>query len=128
MNKTTLIFLFTCAILTVAAQTRGDGVKATHSEAKIAMADVMGNWYSADSVAKLICFRNINNHYVDIEGIKHGVGNYGFRIMADSISAKGTAPNWPPYDCTLRLIDKKHLEIAFYQFFDTVSTKVTYRR
>lgn len=113
---------------TVSAQVIGHEIKTTNKAVKIKLTDVLGDWHTADSLANKISFMNINQHFVDIKGINHGVGNYSFRIYGDSMSVNGTAPNWPPYDCTLKLLNNKHLEVEFYQFFSTETTKVTYRR
>ena len=114
--------------LALIAQTTGHEIKSTNKDVKISLAEILGDWYTADSSAYKISFINISNYSVDIKGINHGVGNYSFRVYGDSISVNGTAPNWPPYDCTLRLVNNKHLEIVFYQFFSTEPTKVIYRR
>lgn len=110
------------------AQTSGYDLTAANKDYKISLTDIMGNWYTVDSPVSKISFININNYFVDIDGIKHGVGNYSFRIYGDSISVNGTAANWPPYDCKLRLLNSKHLEIEFYQFLSTMTTKIIYRR
>jgi hypothetical protein len=112
----------------VSAQLKGHERKAINKDLKIALNDILGDWYATDSTAYKISFININNFYVDIIGIKHGVGNYSFRVIDDSIAVNGSAANWPPYDCTLRLVNKKHLEIEFYQFLSTETTKLMYRR
>lgn len=88
---------------------------------------IVGDWCSHDSSLVKISFVEINNDLVNIEGIKHGVGNYMFQLTGDSISVNGTAANWPPYDCTLSLINSRELEISFYQRFHT-ATKVIYKR
>lgn len=122
-----LFFLFIG--LNFEAQTRGyDKNKGTNKDVKIRLTDIIGNWYSTDSYVSKINFINTNNYFVEIDGIKHGVGNYSFRIYGDSISVNGTAANWPPYDCTLRLLNNKELEIEFYQFLSTETTKIIYRR
>lgn len=113
---------------TLTAQVIGHEIKAKDKDVKISLTDIIGDWYTDDSLAYKISFININNYFVDIDGIRHGAGNYSFRIYGDSISVNGTAPNWPPYDCTLKLLNKKCLEIEFYQFFSTETTKVIYRQ
>jgi hypothetical protein len=126
--KTLGILFFLFIQYTVAGQAIGLELKATNKEIKISLSEIMGNWFNTDSTASKISFTNINDYFVDLDGIKHGVGNYSFRIYGDSLSVNGSAPNWPPYDCTLRLLPNDHLEIAFYQFYSTASTKVIYRR
>ncbi len=112
----------------VTAQIKGHEIKAKNQDVKISLTKIIGDWYTTDTSAYKMSFINSNNYFIDIIGINHRVGNYSFRIYGDSISVNGTAPNWPPYDCTLKLLNNKCLEIAFYQFFSTETTKVIYRR
>ena len=129
MNKLCIISFFLIVRITAVAQTMGYDVIATNKDIKISLSDIIGNWYSTDSSASKISFINISNYFVDIEGINHGVGgNYSFRVYGDSMSVNGTAPNWPPYNCSLRLLKNNHLEIEFYLFLSTVTTKIIYRR
>jgi hypothetical protein len=129
MIKLCTISFFLIVRITAVAQTMGYDVIATNKDIKISLTDIIGNWYTTDSSASKISFININNYFVDIEGINHGVGgNYSFRVYGDSISVIGTAPNWPPYNCSLRLLKNNHLEIEFYQFLSKVTTKIIYRR
>lgn len=128
MNKSISILFLLFIELALLAQTKGYSIKAANKSNKISLTDIIGNWYTVDSSASKISFINSNNYFVEIAGIKHGVGNYGFRVYGDSVSVNGTSPNWPPYDCRLRLINSTHLEIEFYQFFYTEPTKVNYRR
>lgn len=92
----------------------------TNESTKIALADILGDWYPNDSLVEpQITFRQIGNAFVEIEGIKDGVGNYMFSIERDSILINGIAINWPPYDCTLKLLKSNLLEIVFSQYFYT---------
>jgi hypothetical protein len=129
MNKLCIISFFLIVRITAVAQTMGYDAIATNKDIKISLTDIIGNWYTTDSSASKISFINISNYFVDIEGFNHGVGgNYSFRVYGDSMSVNGTAPNWPPYNCSLRLLKNNHLEIEFYQFLSTVTTKIIYRR
>ena len=122
-----LIFMIIC--LSIFAQARVYDLKEANRDYKISLTDIIGNWYSVDSPKYKISFKNLNDYFVDIDGIKHGVGNYIFKVDGDSISVNGTAANWPPYDCTLRLLNnKENLEIEFYQFFSRETTKIIYKR
>lgn len=112
----------------VIAQLKGNEVKAANMDFKISLIEIIGDWYTVDSPLYKISFVKNNNYFVDINGINHGAGNYIFRVLGDSISVNGTAANWPPYDCTLRLLNKNFLEIEFYQYFSTRTTKVRYKR
>lgn len=115
-------------ISTVVAQTATSVDQENQNDEKIALTDIIGDWYAIDSSGSKIRMVNVNNLFVDLEGIRHGVGNYSFKICGDSISVNGLAINWPPYDCRLRLLEDHFLEIEFYQFFYTTSTKVIYKR
>jgi len=110
------------------AQVSVHDLREANKQTKIAIKDIIGDWYAGDSLKTKIRFVTIGNYYVSIEGIKHGVGDYGFIIDKDSLSVNGTAPNWPPYDCTLRLLSKNTLEIKFYQFFSTDAYPILYKR
>lgn len=113
---------------TLMAQEKGHVVREANKQLKISLTDIIGNWYSVDSSTSLIRFINHNNSIVEIDGLYDGAGNYSFIVEKDSILVNGTAPNWPPYNCTLRLLKRNHLEIEFYQFFSKESTKIEYRR
>lgn len=110
------------------AQTSGLGIKDANKNLKIAVNDIVGNWCTDDSAQSMICFINDNSYFVHIDGIQHGVGKYYFNIAKDSISVNGTAANWPPYDCTITMINTNLLQIEFYQFFSKETTKVIYKR
>jgi hypothetical protein len=128
MYRPGIILFFMFLAQALSAQERGHEIRATTKDLKISLTEIIGDWYTADSSANKISFININNYSVDINGINHGVGNYSFSVSGDSISVNGTAPNWPPYDCTLRLLNNRLLEIEFFRFFSTESTKLIYRR
>lgn len=128
MNKLYILLFFVFLRLPVAAQTRGFEIIEINKDEKISLTDIIGNWFTIDSSASKISLIKINDYLVDIDGIKHGAGNYSFRIYGDSISVNGTAPNWPTYNCTLKIIKGNYLEIEFYQFLSNETTKVIYRR
>lgn len=110
------------------AQTRVYDIKVANKNLKIAVSDIVGNWCTDDSAQSMICFINDNSYFVHIDGIQHGVGKYYFNIAKDSISVNGTAANWPPYDCTITMLNTNLLQIEFYQFFSKETTKVFYKR
>jgi hypothetical protein len=126
--KTTLTTLLLLTTLTLSAQTTPHQTPTPNTHQKISTNAIIGNWYSTDSNAYKISFIQTNNHFVEIDGIRHGVSNYLFTVDGDSMSVKGTASNWPPYDCNLKLLNAKLLEIEFYYLFSTAATKVTYKR
>jgi hypothetical protein len=128
LNILIFILVFLAKAEPSIAQTGVNGAKESNKNLKIAVNDIDGNWYPTDSIHATIRFVIANPRYMDMEGIQHGVGNYGFPVNNDSISVNGMAPNWPPYDCTLRLINNKRLEISFSQFFIKESYKVIYKR
>ena len=96
------------------AQTNVDTFRVAKKNTKIAINDVIGNWVATDSLKTNIIFVQ-EGYDIHIKGLEHGVGNYSFRIEADSICVNGTAANWPPYYCTLNLLNSNELEINFYQ-------------
>jgi hypothetical protein len=126
--KTTLTTLLILTTITLSAQTTAHHTPTPNTHQKISTNAIIGNWYSTDSNAHKITFIKTNNHFVEIDGIRHGVSNYLFTVDGDSMSVKGTASNWPPYDCNLKLLNAKLLEIEFYYLFSTAATKVTYKR
>lgn len=124
-----IAFLLIILNSNVAGRTGRPAKSEVRDSSKIALSDILGDWYPIDSsAAPQITFRQIGVSLVEIDGIKHGVGNYTFRMDKDSISVNGIAMNWPPYDCTLRLLNRNLLEIEFYQFFYTTSSKIIYKR
>jgi hypothetical protein len=115
MNGFGFIFIFLLAGSFVLTE-----VHAQHevtNSSKIALKDILGDWYPKDSLQAKIRFHQIGTSLVEIDGIRHGVGNYGFVVDGDSMNVNGLAINWPPYDCRLRLISKNTLQIEFYPFF-----------
>jgi hypothetical protein len=128
MKKLSFILLLTLINLSLSAQTNEKEWPEESKPTKIALSDLEGNWYSADSTSNKISFKKLNNYAVEMEGIRHGVGNYSFNIAGDSISVKGMAINWPPLDCSLRLLKGNLLEIEFFQFYYANSSKMIYRR
>jgi hypothetical protein len=124
----TLLVLIVFPQFCVGQNDGGEQPKSIKVQKKISVNDIIGDWYRADSTLSKISFNNINDVFVEIEGINHGVGNYSFWIEQDSISVRGSAPNWPPYDCTLKLINAQYLEIEFYQFHSAGTTKASFIR
>jgi hypothetical protein len=111
-----------------AAQSAADSLRSANKNTKIALADITGDWYAADSLQSKISFNSNGRYDVCIEGIKHGVGKYHFIIDGDSIYVNGTAANWPPYCCTLMLLSNHVLEIKFWQYAYKETRNMLYRR
>ncbi len=109
-------------------QTTGFEIRAANENRKIAVDALQGNWTAIDYPESKISFVNVNNFIVSLEGIQHGIGGYSFMMEQDSISVNGSAPNWPPFNCTLTLIAANELKIDFYQYFTTQATSVVYRK
>lgn len=109
-------------------QTEAHAQKEATNSSKIALTDILGDWYPKDSLHAKIRFHQIGTSLVEIDGIRHGVGNYGFAADGDSMNVNGLAINWPPYDCRLRLIGKNTLQIDFYQFFTFGTYSMFYSR
>jgi hypothetical protein len=131
MKSSYILGLFLITIIVsnaVKGQIPGYEIREANKNGKIALSDIVGNWYSTDSSHSKIRFVNNNNSFVSIDGIKHGVGDYCFTFYGDSISVNGMAINWPPYDCTLSLVSDNLLKIEFYQFFSKGAQKVFYKR
>lgn len=103
-------------------------LKNANKPTRLAIQDILGTWVTADSAKAEIEFVKPYEGHIQIKGIKHGVGDYYFLSSTDSLNVNGTAPNWPPYDCTLNLTSKNTLEIYFYQFFDSGYTTAVYSR
>lgn len=132
MDMCRSVFMLTLVLLffrsDLQAQERTYGLREDSKPVRIPLTGIIGRWYPLDSAATTIRFIQLNEHIVEIEGIEHGVGKYSFNVSRDSLAANGTAANWPPYYCTLRLPDPQHLEIEFYQFHSTESIKAVYKR
>ena len=95
---------------------------------KILLKSIIGTWAAKDTTLALISFVRLSDNYVQIEGIKHGVGNYGFSVENDSVKANGIAINWPPYYCLLNLENSNLLRIDFYLFHSNAKTSKSYTR
>lgn len=95
---------------------------------RITLTDIMGDWYTSDSIKSKITFVKLANEDVVIERKRDGVNDYRFSIDEDSIYVNGIAANWPPNYCTLFLNDNNILEIKFYQFHSLKTTVITYKR
>jgi len=111
----------------VCGQSTGIEIRSANVNRKIAVDALLGDWTAIDYPESKISFVNVNNIIVSLEGIQHGIGGYFFMMEQDSISVNGTAPNWPPFDCTLTLITANELKIEFYQYFTKEATSVVYR-
>lgn len=95
------------------AQTEVKFVSGSSTNHKIAISDILGTWYSMDSLNTVINFVYQGGDMI-IDGIHDGVGNYTFNCDKDSLWANGYAVNWPPFDCTLNLLKNDVLEIKFH--------------
>lgn len=110
------------------AQDNPTSVRQANSKVRISVDDVLGKWYSSDTINTFIEFVENGDFEVQIEGYRPGVGQYTFVRSNDSISANGTAPNWPPYDCTIRLLDDSTLMVMFYQYHYKTTRNVIFKR
>ena len=96
---------------------------------QIALNEIIGDWYTSDSIQSKISFVKMGKNIVYIEGKKGGVGSpYSFRVDQKGIFVNGSAANWPPFYCTLVLLDKNLLEIKYWTFSAPKSTSIVYKR
>jgi hypothetical protein len=95
---------------------------------RIALSDIIGDWYSSDSTQSKITFAKLGNNDVILEGKRDGIHNYHFILDTDSINVNGVAANWPPYYCTLMLYNNDILEIKYYQFHSSETSIFIYKR
>lgn len=129
--KNSIILLVFVAIQNGAiAQSAADSIRKGNVHTKIALTDILGEWYMhhPDSSKSKIHFINEASYHVIIPEIKHGVGEYSFRIEQDSMYVNGYAPNWPPYYCTVNRVDNNTLELLFYTYTNAFTTSVVCRR
>jgi len=110
------------------AQDNPNVVRKSNENVRIAIDDLIGKWYSSDTISTFIEFVADGDHSVKMEGYKPGVGQYSFLRTNDSIHANGSAPNWPPFDCTITLIDDATIVLKFYQYFSDTTRNVVFRR
>jgi hypothetical protein len=122
------MFFFATLHMDAKAQSEAGSIRHENKSIRMALTDILGDWYLGDSLKTKISFVNEANYFVVMQGIKHGVGAYSFLIKKDSIEVNGSAPNWPPYYCTLRLLNQKKLAIDFYTFIYPGTTSVFCRR
>lgn len=131
--KNSIILLVFVAIQNGAiAQSAADSIRKGNVHTKIALTDILGEWYMhhPDSSKSKIHFINQTGFQVIIPEIKHGVGEYSFRIEQDSMYVNGYAANWPPYYCTVNRVDKStlELELLFYTYTNSGITHIVCRR
>lgn len=91
---------------------------------KLPIQSILGTWKLNDSTQ----IEFVKQHNLMVLEPKTHVNNYTFFISNDSVSAKGMAINWPPYDCILNLIDANTLEIKYLYFYSSDSVTLIYRR
>jgi len=115
-NKIILSALFVLLLNCAIAQSNIDSLRKVNKDAKIALKTLLGIWNSETSPGSKIEFVE-EGQSVIIQPLLAGVSNYSFIKYDDSVSVNGYAPNWPPYDCILNLIDENTLEIKFFQYF-----------
>ena len=127
-SKIFTLLLFILFTFSLNAQNSPNEVRKANEKVKIAASEVLGKWYSSDTMNSYIEFVADGDYSIHIEGYRPGVGQYTFVREKDSIRANGTAPNWPPYDCTLHLIDSNTLEIMFYQYFSETTNNQIFNR
>lgn len=128
MRIAILLLLATLTSNKVIAQTDVNELREKYINNKNALSAILGTWYSGDSLNGKIDFIQESKYFTHIKGIQHGVSHYMFQCDGDSMSVSGTAPNWPPYDCTIFLHSKDTLEIKFYQYFSERTTDIIYQR
>lgn len=122
------LILLCLSYASLKAQTSPSEARKANEKVKFAASDVLGKWYSSDTINSYIEFVADGDYSIHIEGYRPGVGQYTFVREKDSICANGTAPNWPPYDCTLHLIDSNTLEIMFYQYYYETTNNQIFNR
>ena len=117
LNKYILVCILFCLFTSeLNAQNFSDSLRTQNQNVKLPLSYILGKWHYQTSPDSFITFEQALNTVVTINGIKHGVGNYIFNIQNDSVMVNGYAPNWPPYDCTLKYVNDTTLECLFYQY------------
>ena len=93
-------------------------------EKRLPIQSILGIWKLNDSTQ----IEFVKQYNMMVLEPKTHVNNFTFHISNDSVSTKGMAINWPPYDCLLNLIDANTLEIRYYHFLSNDSVNLIYRR
>lgn len=127
-NKFSIALLLLTFCSTVSAQKEKSTKKEAEKISKIALTDILGDWYTSDTIDSKISFIRAGDAEILIEGRREGVSAYRLSVDADSMYVNGSAPNWPPYYCTLLLHDDNLLEIKYFQFSSVEPKSVIYRR
>lgn len=110
------------------AQREPYAYREANKNSKIALAELLGDWYTSDSTRSTITFVLNVNLDVSLEGKRDGVNDYRFALYKDSVFVNGLAPNWPPYYCTLFLKSEAVLEVLYYQFLSQTIDRIIYKR
>lgn len=127
-NRCILILLLLSTANYCYAQSGADSIRKRNVKTRIALTDLLGDWYVMDSQKTKISFINLMDVLVEMKGIKHGVGHYSFPIKKDSVEVNGSAANWPPYYCTLSMQDNNTIKILFYDYLYPGNTSISITR
>ncbi len=111
----------------IKAQVNLDSVINANKDKFINVSLLEGEWESLDTFHSKIEFK-VTKYDVHLLPKVH-INPFSFNLKDSStVSAKGMALNWPPYDCVISYISKKKLEIIYYDFMSHHPTLFRYKR
>ena len=125
--KNSLLGLLVLGYSSIHAQNNLDSVIHANKDKFIKVSLLEGEWESLDTFHSNIQFK-VTNYDVHLLPKVH-VNPFSFNLKDSStVSAKGMALNWPPYDCVISYISKKKLEIIYYDLMSHQPTLFRYKR
>ena len=125
--KNSLLGLLILGYYSIYAQNNLDSVINANKDKFIYVSLLEGEWESLDTFHSNIQFK-VTNYDVHLLPKVH-VNPFSFNLKDSStVSAKGMALNWPPYDCVISYISKKKLEIIYYDLMSHQPTLFRYKR
>ena len=125
--KNSLLGLLILGYYSIFAQKNLDSVINANKDKFINVSLLEGKWESLDTFQSNIQFK-VTQYDVHLLPIVH-INPFSFNLKDSStVSAKGMALNWPPYDCVISYISEKKLEIIYYDFMSHHPTLFHYKR
>jgi len=110
--KNSLLGLLILGYYSIYAQNNLDNVIYANKDKFINVSLLEGEWESLDTFHSNIQFK-VTNYDVNLLPKVHVIPfSFNFKDST-TVSVKGMALNWPPYDCIISYISEKRLDIIY---------------
>ena len=125
--KNSLLGLLVLGYSSIHAQNNLDSVIHANKDKFIKVSLLEGEWESLDTFHNNIQFK-VTKYDVHLLPKVH-INPFSFNLKdSTTLSAKGMALNWPPYDCVISYISEKRLDIIYYDFMQSPPAIYSYKR